>query len=490
MSAPQDNIRALPHAVGPEKSVLSSILQEPSEYLPKAHSLGLTKDHFYLPAHSTLYGFLVEIHAKGKEIELVSLIQKLIDKGLLDRIGGPASLTDIYNYSPSPSHFATYLEMIFQKHRARRAIEFHTQGIEAIFDSPEESDEAIRKVGEELAGITSTVKTGIMDKLANRRFNAGIEMARPVPVIRLGENIISTPGNITNIQAPPKAGKSAALGAMLASIFTKTHGVDTLGFYADNSEGKAVLHFDTEQSRYDHDQLVRRALRRAKVNEPPPWFYSYSMADLGYLERLAGLENVIRCATRECGGVFAIFLDGIADFCADPNDATEAFGLVEKIHGLAIKHDCAVFTVLHENPGSEIGKTRGHLGSQLERKVETPLRLAKDSNGITTIWADRARHCNISKDGGTCFEWSGEAGMHVSCGNAREIKSAAKRVTMQTEAETAFGDSESLSYTDLFTAIMAKLDLGERSAKGRVRLWLAEGITRKSATGNHLLSNP
>ena len=38
-------------------------------------------------------------------------------------------------------------------------------------------------------------------------------------------------------------------------------------------------------------------------------------------------------------------------------------------HQLAIEYDCVFMTVLHENPNSDFGKTRGHLGSQLSRKA-------------------------------------------------------------------------------------------------------------------------
>ena len=55
-----DVTRALPHALGPEKSLLSSMLQDPQEYIGVAIGEKLTTEHFYLPAHSTLYGFLIE----------------------------------------------------------------------------------------------------------------------------------------------------------------------------------------------------------------------------------------------------------------------------------------------------------------------------------------------------------------------------------------------------------------------------------------------
>ena len=60
---------------------------------------------------------------------------------------------------------------------------------------------------------------------------------------------------------------------------------------------------------------------------------------------------------------------------------------------IATEQNAVVVTVLHENPNSEYGKTRGHLGSQLERKAESNLRLQKDNTtGVTTIFTEKSRH--------------------------------------------------------------------------------------------------
>ena len=109
-----------------------------------------------------------------------------------------------------------------------------------------------------------------------------------------------------------------------------------------------------------------------------------------------------------------MLLDGAADFIPNPNDPDEAFAFVDELHQLAIRYDTAIICVIHENPSSETGKTRGHFGSQLERKAETNLRLSKDGDGVTTVFAEKARHAHIPKERGTRFVWSDEEKMHVT----------------------------------------------------------------------------
>lgn len=328
-------------------------------------------------------------------------------------------------------------------------------------------------------------------QLIERAFNYALAPLPPYPILRLGDRTISTPGNLSSIQGPVKSGKTGVLEAMLAAVLNgNRQGPDTLGFSAENINGKAVIHFDTEQSRYDHDSLIRRSMRRARIEMPPPWFYSYNLTDLTVTQRREALEVVLGDACAIHGGIFLVIIDGIADLCASPNDEEGAYELVGRLHTLAIQHDCAIVCVLHENPGSEGGKMRGHLGSQLERKAETPLRLAKDaSSGVTTIWSDRARHCHLPRNQGICFAWSDEAKMHVSVGTVPVIKANAKSAKFRDEAEKAFGDAEFLTYTELVARLMEAVGDGiaETTAEKRVSAYVADGILIKTQTGKYAL---
>jgi len=360
--------------------------------------------------------------------------------------------------------------------------------VSPLGEEPERRAKIIQQLAELEADVEPVTLPG---QLAARAFDFDQHPPKPVPLFQLCEMSLCTPGNIMNIQALPKAGKSAVVESMIAAVWVANRiGPDTLGFTAENPQGHALIHFDTEQSRFDHDALVRRALRRARAEESPPWLVSYSVADLDICDRRRALRHVMTKAKEDHGGVFAVMIDGIGDLCGDPNDSAESFDLVHELHALAITYDCTIVTVLHENPGSETGKTRGHLGSQLERKAETNLRLAKDTNGITTIWAERARHCYLPKEQGPCFSWNDQDAMHTSCGTAREIKSAANRDKLESDAAMAFGDTPSFSHSDLMEAVGHAFELKERASKDRIRKWAIEGVIQKDSLGKYHLTNP
>jgi hypothetical protein len=69
-----------------------------------------------------------------------------------------------------------------------------------------------------------------------------------------------------------------------------------------------------------------------------------------------------------------------ADFVLDVNSSKDCPEFVTRLHRLAIEYDTLIVCILHLNPGSD-SKSRGHLGSQLERKSETVLRIERTKEG-------------------------------------------------------------------------------------------------------------
>jgi replicative DNA helicase len=130
--------RALPNAQGPEMSILSTMIQEPQEYIGIAVEERLNPAYFYVPAHATLYTVLNELYEKGQPIELVSLTQLLRDRNILENIGGAAALTTIYGYAPTAAHFKHHLAIVKSKSILRSVISSCTTAISEAYEDPED----------------------------------------------------------------------------------------------------------------------------------------------------------------------------------------------------------------------------------------------------------------------------------------------------------------------------------------------------------------
>jgi hypothetical protein len=265
---------------------------------------------------------------------------------------------------------------------------------------------------------------------------------------------------------------------MLAAVMTPdASGADLLGFSSSNPQSKTLLHFDTEQSPFDAWQVVARALRRARIEDQPKWLRSFCLTGLLPQECFAYVREGIALAKQNAPGLHSVHIDGVADLVHDVNDSGECNDAVARLHGLAIEHNCPIICVLHFNPDS--AKARGHLGSQLERKAESNLRLDKEEEA-TVLWSNKQRRATIARDFGPRFTWNDEAGMHLQIENRSTARRGAKAEAAIPERDDVFHERPAMRYSDLVAAIILVSKCSERTAKRRIDEWRRLGVIEKS----------
>ncbi len=113
--------RPLPHSAEAEKALLCSILHDPRELAPLCIDR-LGKEPFYSLAHQTVYEVIVELWDAGRPIDMVTLGQEITDRGLLEKTGGTAELSRLFDYVPSAANASYYLEIVRDKAVLRNLI--------------------------------------------------------------------------------------------------------------------------------------------------------------------------------------------------------------------------------------------------------------------------------------------------------------------------------------------------------------------------------
>ena len=351
----------------------------------------------------------------------------------------------------------------------------------------EEDPEIVADILREKAEADDQAAGDLLAKLDARRFNFLSPPPRLPAIFTMRDMAVATPGNITVVQAKVKAGKTALISAMLAAALNPEAAEEmTLGVRSVGAAGRAVVHFDCEQSNDDHDSLIRLTLRRAGIEEEPANLRSYCLTDIDPRDRFA----MLRLELERIGDAFAIFLDGVADLSLDVNDAAEANALVAEIHRMAIIRAAGLVAVLHENPGSDIGKTRGHLGSNLERKQFAGLRLEKGLDEITTVWTDRSRKASIPKSQGLRFAYSKESGMHLPVDSANDVRAEAAADELVAFAASIFHMTPNggLPWNELRDRIVTMGKIGASGARKRLEKMHAAGIIQKNIFHKYELS--
>jgi replicative DNA helicase len=276
----QSAARALPHAIGPEKSLLSSMFQDPQEYIAQAVENKLTEEHFYHPAHGALFAVLLEFFEGHTPIELVSLSQTLLDRDLMISVGGPAAITEIYTYAPTHAHFAHHLEIVKDKHILRSIISHCTEAITRAYEDQEEVEMLLDNVEQQVLAIREGAEK-----------NEGSTMEQTIKqVLEQFEELISGRGQGGGLSTGYKALDDMSSGLKAGEMFViaarpsmgKTSFAMNLIEHICLDQGKPSMVFSLEMSA---TQLVERLLyARAR--------FAKSNITKGFAPTKADLQNI------------------------------------------------------------------------------------------------------------------------------------------------------------------------------------------------------
>lgn len=118
MTSPE---KLTPHNIEAEQSLLGSLLLDKEAMLKIADLV--QGDDFYLDKHRRIYEAMMDLYRKNEPIDLLSLGNRLTDRGELERIGGRTELIALSNAVPTSSHVVHYAEIVQKKATLRRLLQ-------------------------------------------------------------------------------------------------------------------------------------------------------------------------------------------------------------------------------------------------------------------------------------------------------------------------------------------------------------------------------
>ena len=206
----------------------------------------------------------------------------------------------------------------------------------------------------------NTIKPHLLD--------ASTDIPEPIPILSRYGSIIASEGNISAVVGAAKSKKTflctALVGAMLRPSGTASFGI--------TPSHSLVLWVDTEQSASHVQRVIKRIHRMAKVPEDKPYdmLVALTLREVEPKERFAILRDAIAYYKPRM-----VVIDGISDLMYNSNCIEESDAVVGELMALSTERNCHIMCVLHTNPNSD--KARGHIGSTLQRKVETMIYVRK-----------------------------------------------------------------------------------------------------------------
>ena len=155
---PQEGLRTPPHSEEAEQGVLGSILLDATtgenRVLDLCTEKGITEEAFFSPANRLLYETMVGMSHAGGTIDAVTLNEQLRALNRLDQIGGPATLQNLIDRTPTAAHAEYYINIVRQKHLLRKVINCAREAERRCFDESVSADLILGEVEQQFLGIS------------------------------------------------------------------------------------------------------------------------------------------------------------------------------------------------------------------------------------------------------------------------------------------------------------------------------------------------
>jgi replicative DNA helicase len=162
VSTLEDQLESLPNTAPcseeAERGLLSCLLQDPAERLAEAR-IHLPPEGFHHPHCRTIYICLLGMLDSGIGFDIATLSTVLRDQGLLEKVGGAVTLSELWTFVPTAAHFPFYLRQLQDKHELRKLMAICADAIAAsqahdLSDGPSVTD-IVAAVQERIIALSS-----------------------------------------------------------------------------------------------------------------------------------------------------------------------------------------------------------------------------------------------------------------------------------------------------------------------------------------------
>ena len=134
---------ALPHSLEAERSLIGAVMIS-TDVMDDLDQV-ISSDDFYKPAHKIVYQALEYLNSKKEACDLVTVSNKLTERGEFEAIGGSQFLQEIYDSAFTTKNVMDYAKIIRDKAFVRRLIKLCQNTIEESFSLDSDVEDFITK---------------------------------------------------------------------------------------------------------------------------------------------------------------------------------------------------------------------------------------------------------------------------------------------------------------------------------------------------------
>ncbi len=146
------DLKLPPQNIDAEKSVLGALMLDKDAIIHVANLIRL--GDFYKDIHNIIYETMLDLYEKREPIDVLSLSNRLEEKGQLDAIGGSSYLATLVNTVPSSSNVSHYAKVVQKKSTLRKLIETASEIVELGYHEEEDVDKLLDQAEQKLFAVS------------------------------------------------------------------------------------------------------------------------------------------------------------------------------------------------------------------------------------------------------------------------------------------------------------------------------------------------
>lgn len=245
--------------------------------------------------------------------------------------------------------------------------------------------------------IIPEAKTDFL-KMMQESYIGPAEEIKPQPVaVSIGSSIykgtsfaipFGSYGDFSCIVGASKSRKTFFKSMIIAGYIGGQSNILNPSIKGHQTKDKLVIEFDTEQSKFHTQRVVRRVCDMVGSNYE--LYKTFSLRQYSPKERFEYIDWIIYESEYK-SDIGLISIDGYVDLVTDFNSLEQATGLTEKLLEWTSKEQMHITGILHKNFGTS--KPVGHVGSSVLKKAETVAFIDNDKEtGFTNVTCEYSRN--------------------------------------------------------------------------------------------------
>ena len=254
----------MPSSLEAEQALLGAVILDAAEALPRVLETRLIGDDFFKEGHGEIFKAITSLYDRGEPVDLITVTEALKKRGSLDKVGGPAYLSELSDSIGVAANVARYARIVIDRSILRRMISIASTISEECQGNPQDVSDVLDRAESSIYRVRDERGANSLQRMPDL---LGQTFARIEALSNKGEGLTGIPSGFADFDSltggfqpsdliilagRPAMGKTAlalnlALGAAVPALRQK-HG---------DIEATAVAIFSLEMGT---EQLLQRMM--------------------------------------------------------------------------------------------------------------------------------------------------------------------------------------------------------------------------------------